>query len=112
AFQLSRRSPSGAPLGPQKNRIRPARAGIAVSDRGGAIRRLAVFARGIQHELCLPRSPVPSLLGTCSRAPSRDFYRSRRARLLADPPFFELAVSGRRRRQMKYAGVGTGLAPP
>src|ERR1700682_350309 len=96
AFELSHRSSRGAALGHAENRIRPPRSGIASSDRGGALRRLAVFALGIQYELCVSRSSLSSLLGTCSRAPRRDFLWSSRACLLADPSSLKLDVSGAR----------------
>ena len=101
AFQLSHRSALGAALGHAENWIRSPRSGVAGSDCRGTYRRLAVFAPGIQHELCVSRSSLSSLLGTCSRAPRRDFCRSSRACLLADPSFFGLDVSGDECREMK-----------
>src|SRR5882762_1611549 len=94
AFQLSHRSSTCAAVGPAENRLRPARSGVTGGDRRGTIRRLAVFARRLQYELCLSRSSLSSLLGTRSRAPHGDFCGSRRAPLLADSPPLELAVSG------------------
>ncbi len=66
-----------------------------------ALAFLAVFALGVQYELCVPRSSLSSLLGTCSRAPRRDFCWSGRASLLANPSSLELDVSCGRRCEMK-----------
>src|SRR6202521_61790 len=101
AIELSSRSSLGVALGLAEDRIRPSRSDVAGSDCGGASCRLAVFALGVQYELCVPRSALSSLLGTCSRTPRRDFSWSGRASLLADPSSLELAVSGCRRRKMK-----------
>src|SRR6266566_3448239 len=100
AFQLSHRSSPGVALGHAEDWLRPPCSGIAGRDCRGAFRRLAVFAIGVQYELCVPRSSLSSLLGACSRAPRRNVCRSSRAALLADPSFFELDVSGGERRQL------------
>jgi len=101
AIELSSRSSRGVALGHAEDRIRPPRSGVAGSDCGGASCRLAVFALGVQYELCVPRSSLSSLLGTCSRAPRRDFCWSGRASLLANPSSLELDVSCGRRCEME-----------
>jgi len=101
SVQLSCCSSLGAALGHAENRIRPSRSGVAGGDCGGTLRRLAVFARGIQYELCVSRSSLSSRMGTCSRTPSRDFNCSSRGSLLADPSALELDVSAGRRCEMK-----------
>src|ERR1700694_599555 len=101
AFELPHRSSRGAALGDAEDRVRPPRSGVAGSDCGGAFCRLAIFALGIQYELCVSRSSLSSLLGTCSLAPRRDFCWSSRACLLADASSVELDVSGARRCEMK-----------
>src|SRR5260370_120512 len=100
AFQLSHRSSPGAALGHAEDWLRPPRSGIAGRDCRGAFRRLAVFAIGVQYELCVPRSSLSPLLGTRSCAPRGDVCWSSRAYLLADPSFSELDVSGGERRQL------------
>src|SRR5260370_21963895 len=81
--------------------MRSPRPGIAGGNCGGTFRRRAVLACRFQYELCLSRSSLPSFLGTCPRAPRRDFCWSRRVAVLADPPALDLDVSGGERRQMK-----------
>ena len=98
AIELSSRASLGIALGLAKDRIRPPRSGIAGGDCGGASCRLAVFALGVQYELCVPRSSLSSLLGTCSPTPRCDFCWSGRASLLADASSLELDVSGGGRR--------------
>src|ERR1700682_3131898 len=78
AFGLSPRSSLGTALGYAENRIRPPRSSVAGSDCGGAFCHLAVLALGIQYELCVSRSSLSSLMGTCSHAPRRDFCWSSR----------------------------------
>src|SRR5260370_5650889 len=92
-FQLSHRSPFGAALGHAQNRLRPPRSCLTSSDCGGTFHRFALFACWVQYELCGSRPALSSLLGTRSRSSCRDLCWSRRARLLADPLTFELAVS-------------------
>src|SRR6266699_518902 len=104
AFQLSHRSSPGAALGHSEDWLRPPCSGIAGRDCRGAFCRLAVFAIGVQYELCVSRSSLSSLLGACSRAPRGDVFWGSRASLLADPSFFELDVPGRERRQVKCCG--------
>src|SRR5438309_9326674 len=63
ALYLSPRAPTGLALGHAQNWIRPSCPRIAGRDCRGTFDRLALFARGLQYELCLSRPSLSSLLG-------------------------------------------------
>jgi len=69
---------------------------LTSSNRGRAFVASRFLVCWVQYELCLSRSSLSSLLGTCSCAPCCDFCWSRRVCLLADTLTLELDVSGGR----------------
>ena len=89
--------PAGSSLDPASSRLRSARSRVASRDCCLAPDYLSFPVGGTQPELRVPRSTLPSRLGTCSRPSCDDLHSARGFDLLAHTLAVALALSRTRR---------------
>ena len=82
-FHISHRPAVGPSLDAAPSWLRPARVGVAGRYCRRSLDRLPLPVCERQHELRVPRSALPSRLGTCSGPSCNDFHPTRGVDLLA-----------------------------